>query len=174
MFRKLFIIIGIVFIGALAAAQNNQVSSPNLPSLRQGNSWFGLTSGYINSSYPFGFALHFGVKNVSGPDLRISGSLQFREGTASLGVGADVLTPFSQVSPLTIYGGGGGIIMFESQSFLIDAHGLVGAEYSFADFDLEEIGAFVEVRLGAALAVGGIPQPSVPSASAVVGFNIYF
>ena len=174
MFQKLFISLLFVFLTATSLAQNNQASSQVPTNLRQGDSWFGLTSGYINSSYPFGLALHFGVLNAAGPDLRISGSLQFREGNASLGVGADVLTDFSQVYPLTVYGGGGGMVLFESQSFMIDVHGLVGAEYSFADFDLEEIGVFLEVRLGAALAVGGIPQPSVPAASAVLGFNVYF
>lgn len=173
--RKLSIICLSLLSLNSALAQNNQIptQSPSFNAFT--NNWWGLTSGYINSSYPFGFALHFGVKNPQGPDLRISGSFQFRDGSSSLGFGVDALTPFAEVLPLSVYGGGGGAILFEDQSFLFDAHGLVGTQYSFSDYDLEEIGLFLEIRLGAALAVGeNIPQPAVPSAGAVLGVNFFF
>ncbi len=156
---------------SFGSAQNNQAINLNYET----NNWWGVTSGYINSSYPFGFAFHFGVKNPSGADIRLSGSFQLREGGSSLGLGVDAITPFTRVTPLTLYGGGGGAILFEAESFIFDGHGLVGAEYNFEEADLEEIGVFVEVRLGAALAVGdNIQQPNIPAAAAVVGVNFYF
>ena len=155
-------------------SQNNQAITQT-PITSQTTNWWGITSGYINSSYPFGFALHFGVKNPAGADLRVSGSFQFRDGGSSLGFSADALTAFAEVTPLSLYGGGGGSILFESQSFLFDVHGIFGTQYTFAELDLEEIGVFLEVRLGAALAVGGdIEQPNVPSAGAVIGVNFFF
>ncbi|MCA9837649.1 MAG: hypothetical protein KC422_12070 [Trueperaceae bacterium] len=162
----------LLFLLGLVYAQNNQANTV-ASQTRQGDAWFGLTGG-LHSSYPFGLALHFGVSNPSGADLRVSGSLQFRDGAASLGIGADGLVTFSEVLPLSIYGGGGGIVFFESESFMIDGHGLLGIEYSLSQQDLEELAVFIEVRIGAALAVGAIPQPSIPAASAVLGFNVYF
>ncbi len=174
-FLRSFLLCMVCFFG-FAFSQNNQIPTPLAQSTVQTtDSWFGLTTGFINTSYPFGLALHFGVVNQTGPDIRISGSFQVRNGGTSLGVGADVLTPFAEVLPLKVYGGGGALIMFEEGSFLLDGHGLFGFEYSFSEYDLEEIGLFLELRLGAALAVGGsIPQPSVPSAGVVLGINIYF
>lgn len=157
-------------------AQNNQLPTTQSIAVRSNtNSWFGLNAGFINGSYPLGLALHFGVKNPEAADLRLSGSLQFRDGASSIGLGVDVLRTFSEAQPLRFYGGGGGFIAFENSSFLIDGHGLVGVEYNFAESNLEEIGIFIEVRIGAAGAIGGgIPQPPIPSAGAVVGLNIYF
>lgn len=158
----------------IAFAQNNEAPLPSVDTRSLTTAWFGLNTGYINSSYPFGLALHFGVLNPAGPHLRLSGSLQFREGATSLGLAADSLTTFVYVSPLMVYGGGGGAIVFESNSFLIDAHGLVGVEYSLSNLDLEEFALFLEIRLGAALALGDIPQPAIPAVAALIGFNIYF
>jgi hypothetical protein len=148
--------------------------TPTLPILQPGTSWFGLKTGYINSSYPFGFSVHFGVQNPSSFDLRVSGSLQRRSENTALGFGVDALRPFTQSFPLSVYGGAGGQIFFESQSFLFDIHGIIGTEYRLANADLEELGLFMEIHIGAAIATGDIPQPSIPVASVLVGVNIYF
>ena len=144
------------------------------PILQPCQSWFGLKTGYINSSYPFGFSVHFGVKNQNSFDLRVSGSLQRRADNTALGFGVDALRPFTQSFPLSVYGGAGGQIFFESQSFLFDIHGIIGTEYRLAQSDLEELGLFMEIHIGAALATGYIPQPGIPVASVLVGVNIYF
>lgn len=144
------------------------------PLLQPGKSWFGIKTGYINSSYPFGFSVHFGVQNPNSFDLRVSGSLQRRSGNTALGFGVDALRPFTQSFPLSVYGGAGGQIFFENSSFLFDLHGIIGTEYRLANADLEELGLFIEIHIGAALATGEIPQPSIPVASVLVGVNIYF
>jgi hypothetical protein len=146
----------------------------NTPLLQPGNSWFGLKTGYINSSYPFGFSVHFGVQNANSFDLRVSGSLQRRSDNTALGFGVDALRPFTESFPLSVYGGAGGQIFFESSSFLFDIHGIIGTEYRLANTDLEELGLFMEIHIGAALATGEIPQPGIPVASVLVGVNIYF
>lgn len=144
------------------------------PILQPGQSWFGLKTGYINSSYPFGLSVHFGVKNQNSFDLRVSGSLQRRADNTALGFGVDTLRPFTVSFPLSVYGGAGGQIFFEAQSFLFDLHGLIGTEYRLANTDLEELGLFMEIHLGTALAIGDIPQPGIPVASVLFGVNVYF
>jgi hypothetical protein len=147
-----------------------QVSLPQI----QGRSWFGLKTGYINSSYPIGISVHFGVQNPNSLDLRVSGSLHRRSGATAFGFGVDALRDFTESFPLSVYGGAGGQIFFEGSSFLFDVHGLIGTEYRLAETDLEELGLFLEIHIGAALATGAIPQPGIPVASVLVGVNIYF
>ncbi len=166
MWRKWFLVFVLMGLG-LGQAQVT-------PILQPGQSWFGLKTGYINSSYPFGFSVHFGVKNQNSFDLRVSGSLQRRADNTALGFGVDALRPFTQSFPLSVYGGAGGQIFFESSSFLFDIHGIIGTEYRLANADLEELGLFMEIHIGAALATGDIPQPGIPVASVLVGVNIYF
>ena len=166
-----FLLCCLLSLGCTGFAQELPPLPTTPPSTSQ--NWFGVRLGYFNQSYPFGLALHFGVENPNGLDLRISGSLQRRE-RWSLGVGADVLRPFSEVRGLSVYGGAGGFLAFEGQAFLIDVHGLLGTQYRLVAANLEELGFFLEVNLGAALAVGGIPQPNVPHISALFGLNVYF
>jgi hypothetical protein len=167
---------GLLFIVCLAGLSMGFAQSlPQIPLPQiQGNSWFGFKTGYINSSYPFGFSVHFGVKNPNSLDLRVSGSLQRRSEATALGFGVDTLRSFTDSFPLSVYGGAGGQIFFEGSSFLFDIHGLIGTEYRLAEADLEELGIFFEIHIGAALATGDIPQPGIPVASVLFGVNIYF
>ena len=54
-------------------------------------------------------------------------------------------------------------------SLLLDVHGLVGGEFVLSDLDLDALGIFAELNLGAAIGIG---RPSViPRFGAAVGFN---
>jgi hypothetical protein len=167
---RLLLVIGFGFSLLSCSFTSAQVSSA--PGGYQ--NWFGIKTGYINSSYPFGLLAHFGVRNPAGADLRISGSYQPGQGGSSLGVGVDVLRTFNEVRGLSVYGGGGGSLIFGAASFLADLHGLVGTEYRLVAAQLDELGFFLEVQLGAALAIGNIAQPAVPNLGAVIGINIHF
>ena len=168
--RTLLLIVCFAGLSTGFAQSLPQIPLPQI----QGRSWFGLKTGYVNSSYPFGLSVHFGVQNPNSLDLRVSGSLQRRSGATAFGFGVDTMRAFTDSFPLSVYGGAGGQIFFESSSFLFDVHGLIGTEYRLANADLEELGLFLEIHIGAALATGEIPQPGVPVASVLFGVNIYF
>jgi len=119
--------------------------------------------------------IHFGTKDPAGNGLRISASYQPGATGAAWGLSGDAITPIRTLNGLSPYAGGGGGVYFEGRSFLLDAHGLLGAEYRFEQAQAEQLGIFLEMQLGAALAVGSnITQPAVPTIGVLAGFNIYF
>ena len=171
--RLAFLCLCFVSFGFAQSTQGIVVSGSQTTS----QTWFGLKTGYVNNVYPFGMSIHFGVDpvNISSPNFRISGNLRTRETGASFGIGIDAFGQLIDATPVNFYAGGGGAVQFENQSFLLDVHGLFGTEFRFIEYDLEELGLFLELSLGAALAIGSeIPQPNIPFAGLAFGFNFHF
>ena len=131
----------------------------------QGN-WFGLRSGY-----PLGVTLHYGMANAFSPgvDMRISANLRIRGGDVSFGVGVDALSVVMVEGPFEVYVGGGPSLDFGGRGALFGVHGLAGGEFRFRDLNLEQLGIFIELALGAAIGIG---RPSIiPTFGGAVGFN---
>lgn len=143
-------------------------------SAQSSTTFFGVKTGYVNSSLPFGAALHFGVQNASGFALRVSGSLQPRDNGTIWGLEGDGYSPFTRSGGLSIYGGAGAKIFFRGTSFLADAHGLLGSEFRLGRANLAQLGLFLELHIGASVSVGDLAQPPIPSFSTLAGLNIYF
>ena len=168
--RQFFICAVLCLLTTQALAQN----FPPLPTSQRSTTFFGVKTGYVNSSLPFGAALHFGVQNASGFALRISGSLQPRDSGTIWGLEGDGYSPFTNSDGLSVYGGAGAKIFFKGTSFLADAHGLLGSEYRLGRANLAQLGLFLELHIGASLSIGELAQPPIPSFSTLFGLNIYF
>lgn len=136
----------------------------------QAQNWFGVRSGY-----PLGVTLHYGIDNglSRGFDLRINGRVVARGGAVTVGVGVDALRDVTIEPPFSVYVGGGPSVAFGSGVFLLDVHGLVGAEFRFIDLGLPTLGLFIEGSIGAALnlSTGGA---TIPDFGAAVGVNFHF
>lgn len=132
--------------------------------------WIGLRSGY-----PLGVTLHYGISDAFAPgtDGRVSANLRIRNGETDLGVGFDVLRTVSVEPPFEAYIGGGPAIDFGSAGAVLDVHALAGGEFRLSDLDLEELGVFAEISLGAGIGVGG-RSSEIPRFGAAVGFNYHF
>lgn len=135
----------------------------------QAQNWIGLRTGY-----PLGVTIHYGIDDAFGvgTDGRISANLRVYGSSVDFGVGLDLLRTVAVEQPFLLYLGGGPAIDFGSSGFLIDLHGLGGAEFVLSDLDLEELGVFAEFSLGAGI---GINRPSqIPRFGGAVGFNYRF
>lgn len=133
------------------------------------DNWAGIRSGY-----PFGLAVHYGIENAVGVDndLRVTGRVYVRGGNASFGVGVDYLRTVVVESPFEVYVGAGPAVGFQGDGdFFIDLHALAGGEFRFVDFNLPELGIFIEGAIGATIGTGG---SRVPDGGATVGFNYHF
>ena len=132
MTRRLIVLLTVLFLANAASAQN----------------WFGVRSGY-----PLGVTVHYGIDNglSRGFDLRISGRVFARGSKVTVGVGVDALRDVTIEPPFSVYIGGGPAVEFGSGLFLLDVHGLVGAEFRFIDLGMPQLGIFVEGSIGAAL-----------------------
>ncbi len=152
-------VLAVAFIGSGAA-------------LAQSGSWAGASVGF-----PLGFSVHYGMKDLFGPNLDVRASLSgsfsggsFAGGSYrsfSVGIGADLLydlgslTDLAQLNP---YAGGGLSLGFAGASstsggttvsgsgVAYDIHGLAGVEYLFSP----EWGVFTEFQLGFGSAVVGV------------------
>lgn len=136
----------------------------------QAQNWIGVRSGY-----PLGVTVHYGIANTFAPgtDGRVSANLRIRGGSVDFGVGFDVLKTVSVEPPFEVYVGGGPAIDIGSGGTVIDLHGLAGGEFLLSDLDLEELGVFAEISLGAGIGIGG-RNSEIPRLGAAVGFNYYF
>ena len=139
----------------------------------QAQNWFGVRSGW-----PLGVTVHYGIDNglSRGFDLRVSGRV-FARGSAAVtvGVGVDALRDVFIEPPFSVYIGGGPAVEFGSDLFLLDVHGLVGAEFRFIDLGMPQLGLFVEGSLGATLDLsGGGDETRIPDVGAAVGVNFRF
>lgn len=136
----------------------------------QAQNWFGIRSGY-----PLGVTVHYGIDNglARGFDLRISGRVYARGGNVTAGIGVDALRDVTIEPPFSVYIGGGPAVEFGTGLFLLDVHGLVGAEFRFIDLGLPELGLFLEGSIGAALNLtsGGA---TIPDFGAAIGVNFRF
>jgi hypothetical protein len=135
----------------------------------QAQNWIGVRSGY-----PLGVTVHYGIGNAFAPgtDGRVSANLRVRGSVVDFGVGFDVLRTVSVERPFEVYVGGGPAIDFGGGGTLIDLHGLVGGEFILSDLDLEELGVFAELSLGAGV---GINRDSeIPRVGGALGFNYRF
>ncbi len=136
----------------------------------QAQSWIGLRSGF-----PLGVTLHYGVQNglANGLDFRVSANLRASGDNVSFGVGVDAMNTVFTEAPFNLYVGFGPAVDFNNSGTLIDIHGLLGGEFRFSDVDLDPLGIFAEISLGAGIGVGG-RSSEIPSFGGAVGFNYHF
>lgn len=135
----------------------------------QAQSWIGLRTGY-----PLGVTVHYGINNglSSGLDLRVSANLHVYGKNVNFGVGVDGLHDVYLRRPFTVYVGAGPALDFGGGSALLDIHGLLGGEFRLSEVNLDPLGIFAEVELGAGI---GIHRPSViPTFGGAIGFNYHF
>lgn len=135
----------------------------------QAQNWIGVRSGY-----PLGVTFHYGIADAFAPgtDGRVSANLRIRNNIVNFGVGFDVLNTVNVEPPFEVYVGGGPAIDIGGGGAVIDLHGLVGGEFLLSDLDLEELGVFAEISLGAGIGIGRGSE--FPRIGAGVGFNYYF
>ena len=150
--------------------------------LAQSDMWVGASTGY-----PFGLTVHVGFEDLIGQDIdlraNVTGTFSSSLGVTAFGaqLGADVLfgfapiegaialNPYAGGGPLVIIGGatGGGV---SAGVFGFGVTGVAGVEYLFTP----EIGAFLEMRVGAGyIGAGGIGI-FAPLYGASLGVNYHF
>lgn len=132
--------------------------------------WAGLRTGY-----PLGVTVHVGGDNaIAGTlDLRVSGRVESVGNSPRVGVSVDFLRSVGGTAPVDIYAGGGPSLSVGGGAAFFEVHGLLGGEYRFTDIELEELGIFGELSLGAEIDMsrGGA---RLPTFGAAVGFNWHF
>lgn len=135
------------------------------------DNWFGVRTGY-----PLGVTLHYGIENAlsNGFDLRVSGRIVARGGSARVGIGIDAMTTVVRERPFSVYVGAGPAIAFGNGGAWLDLHALGGAEFRFYDLGLSPLGIFVEATLGGSIGLGQGSPAEVPTFGAALGFNYHF
>ena len=151
--RAVLVLVAALLFGGSAFAQN----------------WFGLRTGY-----PLGGTAHYGIENAFDPgrDARISANLRIRNNDVDFGVGFDYLQAVSVQPPFTLYVGGGPAVDFGRGGILIEIHGLAGGEFRFTDVNLDPLGIFAEISVGAGFGIGRSSE--FPRIGGAVGFNYHF
>lgn len=132
--------------------------------------WAGLRTGY-----PLGVTVHVGSENaIAGTlDLRVSGRVESVDNAPRVGVSVDFMRSVGGTAPVDVYAGGGPSLSVGGGAAFFEVHGLLGGEYRFADIELEELGIFGELSLGAEIDMrrGGA---RLPTFGAAVGLNWHF
>lgn len=116
------------------------------PAFAQSGSWAGASVGY-----PFGVGVHYGMEDLFAPnlDLRVGARVDFI-GAFGITLSGDLLYNLDLADDpnVNVYTGGGvnaGFVSVLGASvFIVDLHGLFGAEYMFTP----QWGAFGEAQLG--------------------------
>lgn len=133
----------------------------------QAQQWAGVRTGY-----PLGVTVHYGT-SLDAFDLRISGRVVARGDRVRFGVAFDALSTVVRDGPVSAYIGAGPAFEIGSDEFVLDIHALVGGEFRFTEFELDQLGVFLEGSLGGQLDVtDGTAQ--VPSVGAALGVNWHF
>ena len=133
--------------------------------------WAGLRTGY-----PLGLTVHYGIADALSPgsDLRVSGRIESIGGSPRFGIGVDVLRTVSVEQPFFVYVGGGPALSVGGGAAYFEVHGLLGGEYRLTDLELDPLGIFGEISLGAEFGTGGGGNARLPTFGAALGFNWHF
>lgn len=137
----------------------------------QAQNWAGLRTGY-----PLGVTVHVGAENAIGADLdiRVSGRVESVGSSPRIGLAVDLMRSVGGTPPFDIYAGGGPSLSVGGGAAFFGIHGLLGGEYRLSEIELDQLGVFAELSLGAEIDMSGGGSARLPTFGAAVGFNWHF